>query len=253
MKRRIDVLLVERDLAASRDRARRLIMAGQVLVDDRVVDKAGTRVPVDAAIRLKRPDHPYVGRGGLKLEGALEDFDLDVRGLRCLDVGASTGGFADCLLQRGAAHVVAVDVGTNQLAWKLRSDPRVTSIERTDVRALTRDQLGGSIALVVVDASFISLRLLLPALVRLMDPGARLLALVKPQFEVGREHIARGGLVRDEEQRLAAVARIVEQARVRGFEVLGQADSRVLGARAGNREVFVLARFLPEGDPDSSW
>lgn len=247
MKQRIDVLLVERELAASRDRAQRLIMAGQVLVDDRVVDKAGTKVSTEAIIRLRTSDHPYASRGGLKLQGALEDFELDVTGLRCLDLGASTGGFTDCLLQRGATHVVAVDVGTNQLAWKLRSDERVTSIEQTDARALTREQLGGMIDLVVIDASFISLRLILPAVIPLIDPGARLVALVKPQFEVGRKHLGKGGLVRDEEQRLAAVAGIVDEARSVGFEVLQESDSKVVGARSGNREVFVLARFLPEG------
>jgi len=247
VKQRIDVLLVERELAASRDRAQRLIMAGQVLVDDRVVDKAGTKVSTEAAIRLKTADHPYASRGGLKLQGALEDFDVDVTGVRCLDVGASTGGFTDCLLQRGADHVVAVDVGTNQLAWKLRSDPRVTSIEQTDARALTREQLGGTIDLVVIDASFISLRLILPAVTPLIDAGAKLVALVKPQFEVGRKHLAKGGLVRDEEQRLAAVAGIVAEAETCGLEVLNQSESKVAGARSGNREVFVLARFLPEG------
>lgn len=222
-------------------------MAGQVLVDDRVVDKAGTKVSTEAIIRLRTSDHPYASRGGLKLQGALEDFELDVTGLRCLDLGASTGGFTDCLLQRGATHVVAVDVGTNQLAWKLRSDERVTSIEQTDARALTREQLGGMIDLVVIDASFISLRLILPAVIPLIDPGARLVALVKPQFEVGRKHLGKGGLVRDEEQRLAAVAGIVDEARSVGFEVLQESDSKVVGARSGNREVFVLARFLPEG------
>jgi len=250
VKQRIDLLLVERDLAASRERAQRLIMAGQVLVDDRVVDKAGTKVSTEAVIRLKTSDHPYASRGGLKLQGALEDFDLDVAGLRCLDVGSSTGGFTDCLLQRGATHVVAVDVGTHQLAWKLRSDPRVTSIEQTDARALTRDQLGGAIDLVVIDASFISLRLILPAVAPLIDPGTRLIALVKPQFEVGREHLGKGGLVRDEEQRLAAVDGIVDEARSCGFDVRARSDSHLVGARSGNREVFVLARYLPEGARD---
>ncbi len=252
-KKRIDVLLVERDLAASRDRAQRLIMAGQVLVDDVVVDKAGTKVRDDAAIRLRTQDHPYVSRGGLKLAGALDDFGLDVAGIRALDLGASTGGFTDCLLQRGAAHVVAVDVGTNQLAWRLRSDDRVTSIEQTDARALTREQLGGAVDLVVVDASFISLRLLLPAIAALVDPGTRLVALVKPQFEVGREHVAKGGVVKDEEARAAAIDRVVGEASGLGFEVVDRADSQVAGARSGNREVFVLARFLPEGDPQPTW
>jgi 23S rRNA (cytidine1920-2'-O)/16S rRNA (cytidine1409-2'-O)-methyltransferase len=246
MKQRIDLLLVERGLAASRDRAQRLILAGQVLVDDRVVDKAGTRVHDDAAIRLRVPDHPYVSRGGLKLEGALVDLEVDPTGLRCLDVGASTGGFTDCLLQRGAAHVVAVDVGTNQLAWRVRQDPRVTSYEQTDIRALTVEQLaplGGPIDLVVIDASFISLRLLLPPLSPLLEPGARLVALVKPQFEVGRDQVGRGGVVKDDALRDSAVQAVSVVARDQGFELVARSDSRVAGARSGNREVFLLARY----------
>ncbi len=246
-KQRIDLLLVELGLAASRDRAQRLILAGQVLVDDRVVDKAGTRVDAGAAIRLRTPDHPYVSRGGLKLAGALQDLGVDPTGLRCLDVGASTGGFTDCLLQEGAERVLAVDVGTNQLAWKLRSDPRVVSMEKTDARTLTREDLaplGGTPDLVVVDASFISLRLILPPILPLLDPGARLLALVKPQFEVGRSRVGKGGLVKDDALREEVVETVSQIARQLGFEVQGRVDSRIGGARAGNREVFVLARLL---------
>lgn len=245
-RQRIDVLLVERGLAASRDRAQRLIMAGQVLVHDRVVDKAGTKVAEDAPIRLRGADHPYASRGGLKLEGALEDLDVDPSGLRCLDVGASTGGFTDCLLQQGARHVVAVDVGTNQLVWRLRQDPRVTSYEQTDLRALTAEQLdplGGPVDLVVVDASFISLRLLLPPLPPLLEPGARVVALVKPQFEVGRGQVGKGGLVKDDALRQQAVEAVSEVARDLGFDPLARCDSRVAGARSGNREVFLLVRY----------
>ena len=245
-KKRIDVLLVERGLAASRDRAQRLIMAGQVLVQNRVVDKAGTKVADDLPIRLRGADHPYVSRGGLKLAGALDDLALDVTDLGCLDLGASTGGFTDGRLQRGASGVVAVDVGTNQLVGKLRQDPRVTSHEQTDVRALTPEHLaplGRPVELVVVDASFISLRLLLPPLPPLLEPGALLLALVKPQFEVGREQVGKGGLVKDDVLRLAAVDAVSQVARDLGFEEVARCDSRVAGARSGNREVFLLVRF----------
>ncbi len=244
-KIRLDQLLVERGLAASRDRASRLILAGQVLVDDRVVDKAGTKIPTDAAVRTKVKDHPYVGRGGLKLEGALLDFDLDPQGLRCLDVGSSTGGFTDCLLQHGADHVVAVDVGTNQLAWKLRSHPQVTSLEQTDIRALSTealDVLGGAPDLVVIDASFISLRLLLPPVAALLGPQSRVLALVKPQFEVGKEQVGRGGLVEDDVLRAGAVEDVRRCAEELGLEMVGTHNSQLAGARSGNREIFILVR-----------
>ncbi len=246
-KERLDVRLVEAGLAASRDRARRLILAGQVLVDDRVVDKAGAKVPVDAELRTKVLDHPYVGRGGLKLEGALLDFGIDATGLACLDVGSSTGGFTDCLLQRGAARVVAVDVGTNQLAWKLRQDERVAVFEQTDARDLTAEQLGGPIDLVVLDASFISLRLILPPLLPLLPAGCRLLALVKPQFEVGREHIAKGGRVLDPAARQDAIDGVADAARELGLTVEGVVDSRLAGAKSGNVEAFLLAAWPGPG------
>ena len=224
----------------SRDRARRLILAGRVLVDDTVVDKAGTKVALEAAVRLRGRDHPYVGRGGLKMEGALQDFEIDPAGFVCLDVGASTGGFTDCLLQHGARRVVAVDVGTNQLAYKLRMDPRVDVHEQTDIRSVTRKVLGEPVDLAVVDASFISLRLLLPPLRGLVDPGARILALVKPQFEVGKDQVGRGGVVRDDALRAQAVEDVTGIAVSLGFSVAGTADSRVAGAKKGNREIFAL-------------
>lgn len=227
-------------MVASRDRGRRLILAGQVLVNDQVVDKAGTRVPSDAEIRLKVPDHPYVSRGGLKLEGALDDLALDVSGLRCLDVGSSTGGFTDCLLQHGADHVVAVDVGTNQLAWKIRQDERVAVHEQCDARAINRELLAGHVDLCVMDASFISARLILPTLREVLPPAARLLILVKPQFEVGREHVGKGGLVNDPVRIAAAVDQVAACAVELGFCELGRAASRIAGARAGNTEVFLL-------------
>ena len=246
-KERIDTLLVARGLAASRDRAKRLLLAGQVLVNDQPVDKAGTRVPIDAEIRLRGADHPYVGRGGLKLAGALDDFELEVAGLRCLDVGASTGGFTDCLLQRGAREVVAVDVGTNQLHWRLRQDPRVLVHEQTDVRSLTREQVGEDVALVVIDASFISLRLVLAPLPALLAPGTLVLALVKPQFEVGRGQVDKGGVVRDDALRIKTVDGVSAIARGLGFQELARAESRVAGAKSGNREVFLELRFSPGG------
>ncbi len=239
-KERIDVLLVERGLAVSRDRAKRLLLAGQVLVDDVPVDKAGTKVLRDAAIRLRTQDHPYVSRGGLKLAGALDDLGVEVEGLHCLDVGASTGGFTDCLLQRGASHVVAVDVGTNQLHNRLRQDARVLSLEQTDIRAVETDLLPHPIDVVVVDASFISLRLLFPAIARLVSTGTPVLALVKPQFEVGREMVGKGGVVRDDALRLEAVNGIAAAAREFGFEERGRSESKVAGARGGNREVFLM-------------
>ena len=243
-KVRIDLHLVDQGHAASRDRAQRLIRAGQVLVADVVVDKPGTKIDPDLPLRLKGADHPYVSRGGLKLQGALEDFSLSVEGFSCLDVGASTGGFTDCLLQRGAQHVVAVDVGTNQLAWKLRSDERVTSLEKTDIRALASDdelQLESTPDLVVIDASFISLRLILPAVVALVGRSPKILALIKPQFEVGKDDVGRGGLVEDEGLRRGAVDTITGCLNDLGFRVVGISDSQLAGARSGNREIFVLA------------
>ena len=237
------MLLVELGFAESRTRAQGLLLAGQVLVGDSPMDKAGTRVLRSAAIRLGGVDHPYVGRGGVKLEGALADLGVDPAGTRCLDVGASTGGFTDCLLRAGACHVVAIDVGTNQLAWRLRQDLRVTSMEGTDVRDLRRSDLGGEIDLVVIDASFISLRLVLPPLIPLLRQRTPVLALVKPQFEVGRSRVGKGGVVRDDEARRGAVDGVIAVAAELGLRTEGQADCRIAGAKAGNREIFLLLRL----------
>jgi 23S rRNA (cytidine1920-2'-O)/16S rRNA (cytidine1409-2'-O)-methyltransferase len=238
---RIDQLLVERGLAPSRARAQAVVLAGEVFVAGVRVDKAGTLVPVDAAIEVRAPDHPYVSRGGVKLAGALDAFALDVDGLRCLDLGASTGGFTDCLLQRGAARVVAVDVGYGQLAHRLRVDPRVVVLERTNARTLEPSSIGGPADLTVVDASFIGLGKLLPAVVRCTASGGRLLALIKPQFEVGREQASRTrGVVRDESVRAGAITSVLQEITAAGFRVLGQSDSVLPGPR-GNREAFVLA------------
>jgi len=231
-------------IAPNRTRARALILAGRILVDDVPVDKAGASVRSDAEIRLKGELPRFVSRGGEKLEGALVDFGLDVGGLRCLDVGASTGGFSDCLLQRGAAAVVAVDVGRGQLHERLRQDPRVRSLERTNVRALDAAQIGEAVDLVVIDVSFISLRQVLPAVVRVAG-GAPVLALVKPQFEVGRERVGKGGVVRDDRLRAEAVDGIGSFAAGLGYREAGRSESRIAGPR-GNREVFLwLERVSP--------
>jgi len=241
-KSRLDQLLVERGLAPSRARAQALVLAGDVFVGGERVDKAGTLVAPDAAIEVRGADHAYVSRGGVKLAGALDAFAVDPAGLVCLDLGASTGGFTDCLLQRGAARVVAVDVGYGQLAHKLRVDPRVVVMERTNGRTLTAEAIGGAVDLTVVDASFIGLDKLVEAIARCTRPGGALVALVKPQFEVGRELASRSkGVVRDPGEREAAIARAAEAVAGAGFAVLGRTDSALPGPK-GNLEAFVHAR-----------
>jgi 23S rRNA (cytidine1920-2'-O)/16S rRNA (cytidine1409-2'-O)-methyltransferase len=241
-KTRIDQLLVARGLAPSRAKAQALVLAGQVFAGDARVDKAGTLVADDAPVTVRGTEHPYVSRGGVKLAGALDAFTIDVRGLSCLDLGASTGGFTDCLLQRGAARVVAVDVGYGQLAHSLRTDPRVVVLERTNARTLVPEQIGGPVELTVVDASFIGLGKLMDAIARCTRPGGELVALVKPQFEAGREEARRGrGVVRDPVVRARAIENAVEAVRARSFEVLGECDSVLPGPR-GNVEAFVRAR-----------
>jgi 23S rRNA (cytidine1920-2'-O)/16S rRNA (cytidine1409-2'-O)-methyltransferase len=234
---RADLAVVEQGLAPSRERARALILAGEVLEGDRPVGKAGQLVEQGAALRLRSEPMPYVSRGGLKLAHALAAFGLDVRGKVAVDVGASTGGFTDCLLQAGAAGVTCVDVGHGQLAWKIASDPRVTILDRTNIRHL--EGLPARCDLAVVDVSFISLRLVLPVLPRLLVPGSPVVALVKPQFEVGRERIARGGVVRGADDRREALVAVAAHAGAElGAAVLGFASSGLPGP-AGNRESFV--------------
>ena len=239
VKLRLDKLLVERGLAPSREKAQALIMAGQVLVDDRMLDKAGQQVSAQAEIRIKGETLPYVSRGGLKLRRALDEFGLDVTGLVALDVGASTGGFTDCLLQAGARQVYAVDVGYGQLAWKLRQDGRVVNIERTNIRYLTLEELGCAPDLAVIDASFISLAKVLPATVRLIRPGGYVVALIKPQFEVGRGEVGKGGIVRDPAAHTRAIESVRRAAMELGLTVSGQCDSPITGAD-GNREFLIL-------------
>jgi 23S rRNA (cytidine1920-2'-O)/16S rRNA (cytidine1409-2'-O)-methyltransferase len=243
-KVRLDQLLVTRGLAPSRARAQALALAGQVMVGGVRVDKAGQLVAEDAVVEVRGSDCPYVSRGGLKLQGGLDGFALEVSGLRCLDLGASTGGFTDCLLQRGARQVVAVDVGYGQLAHALRVDPRVVVMERTNGRTLTAEAIGGVADLTVVDASFIGLGKLAPAIARCTRPGGHLVALVKPQFEVGRAEASRGkGVVRDEATRAAAIDAAAGEVSVAGFELLAQRDSSLPGPK-GNVEAFLLARRL---------
>jgi len=236
---RLDQLLVDRGLVPSRERARALVLAGAVVVDDHRAEKPGQRVPLEADLRIKGEFNPYVSRGGLKLQAALDAFGMDPAGRVCVDVGASTGGFTDCLLQRGARRVYAVDVGYGQLAWKLREDPRVVSLERCNIRHLGADRIPEAVDLVVVDASFISLRLVLPKVRDLLGPGGEAVALVKPQFEVGRGQVGKGGVVRDPELRQRAVEEVRDAARTLGFEIAGTVESPVPGAKKGNVEYLV--------------
>jgi len=242
-KARLDVALVERGLAETRAAAQRMIMAGLVFSGERRLDKAGHGVAADTALEVRGQPHPYVSRGGLKLEKALDHFAIPVAGRIALDVGSSTGGFTDCLLQRGAAKVYAVDVGTNQLAWKLRSDPRVVSMEKTNIREVTPAEIPEPVDLIVCDASFIGLRTALPAALALAAPGAHLAALIKPQFEVGKGRVGKGGVVREPELHAEVQATISDWlASQPGWTVLGVTDSPIEGAE-GNREFLIAGRF----------
>lgn len=234
-KLRLDKLLVERGLCDSRTRAQALILAGEVVVGDHAVTKPGTAVRTDAQLRIKGDPNPFVSRGGLKLHGALAHFEVDPEGAVCLDVGASTGGFTDCLLQAGATRVYALDVGYGQLAWKLVRDARVVVMDRQNIRELKPEQLPEPIDLAVADCSFISLTKVLPHLPPVLRPGAQLVVLVKPQFEVGREAVGKGGIVRDDAAREAALAEVEAAAAGLGFEVRGRVESPITG-REGNRE-----------------
>jgi 23S rRNA (cytidine1920-2'-O)/16S rRNA (cytidine1409-2'-O)-methyltransferase len=240
-KVRLDVALVERGLAASRERARALIMAGQVKVDNRAISKAGTAVAADARIEIAAPDHPYVGRGGVKLAHALDGFGIDPSGKRALDIGASTGGFTDVLLQRGAANVIALDVGRGQLDWRLRNDPRVAVHEGVNARSLTTADVPNPVDLVTIDVSFISLAHILPALPPLLAVGADVVALVKPQFEAGREQVGKHGLVTDPAVHEEVIERVTAQAQAAGLTRVAMAPSAIKGA-TGNQEFFLYLR-----------
>ena len=234
-------MLVQRGMAPHLEKARALIMAGAVLVDEQVADKAGALLSADAEIRLRGADLPYVSRGGLKLKGALDSFCINVRNLVALDVGASTGGFTDCLLQEGAAKVYALDVGYGQLAWKLRDDPRVVPIERTNIRYFTGDGIREPIALVTIDASFISLKLVIPAVVKLIAADAVLMALIKPQFEVGKNEVGKRGVVKDPALHSRVIAEVSGFCQGNHLEVAGVCESPLAGP-AGNKEFFLYAR-----------
>lgn len=237
-RERLDVLLVSRGLAASRERARALIMAGKVLCDDKVVDKAGQRVSPAAVIRLKERDFPYVSRGGVKLAGALDAFNLDPAACVCLDVGASTGGFTHCLLLRGARLVYAVDVGYGQLAWKLQQDSRVVARDRTNIRSLAPTDFPEIINFCVIDVSFISLEKVLPVVYPLLAAGTPVVALVKPQFEVGRQDVGKGGIVRDGKKQQEALEKIIHFAKKVGFAFRQKMISPITGQK-GNREFLI--------------
>ncbi|MEZ5333546.1 MAG: TlyA family RNA methyltransferase [Thermoanaerobaculia bacterium] len=236
---RLDQLLVERGLFPSREKARRAVMAGVVEVDGRVVDKPGTPTGTQCELRVREPAEPFVSRGGRKLDHALETFGLDVSGRLCMDVGASTGGFTDCLLQRGARRVVAVDVGYGQLDLGLREDPRVVVMERCNARHLAPDALEEPCSLVVMDVSFISLAKVVPAVLPHLTADGLLLPMIKPQFEAGRELVGKGGVVRDEEVRRRVVERTVERLAALGLELRGTCDAPIHGPR-GNLETFAL-------------
>ncbi len=244
-RRRLDLLLVERGLAESRSRARALIEAGKVLAEHRLADKPSLVLPEDAALEVTGLDHPWVSRGGLKLAAALDHFVIDPSGSTALDIGASTGGFTDVLLARGAARVYAVDAGHGQLAEKLRRDPRVVSLEKQNARSLTRAEIPEPVAIVTCDASFIGLETILPAPLALAAPGAFLVALIKPQFEAGPGRVGKGGVVRDAGLHQEICARIAAWlGALPGWRVLGLIDSPIDGGD-GNREFLIVGRYTP--------
>jgi 23S rRNA (cytidine1920-2'-O)/16S rRNA (cytidine1409-2'-O)-methyltransferase len=243
---RLDVALVERGLVGSRARAQSLIMARRVLVNGAPVDKPGAQVGAGDELQIAELEHPWVSRGGMKLAHALRQFAIDVAGLVCADIGASTGGFTDVLLKGGAARVYAIDVGHGQIDQALREDPRVVNRERVNARFLEPEDFDEPIDFVSIDVSFISLRLILPVVAALLRPGGGLVALIKPQFEVGRADVGKGGIVRDESKRAAAVEAVVAAAREAGFDVRNAIDSPVKGAR-GNVEYLMWAKRTVAG------
>jgi 23S rRNA (cytidine1920-2'-O)/16S rRNA (cytidine1409-2'-O)-methyltransferase len=249
MKYRLDKLLVDRGLVPSRERAQALILAGKVLVNEQKIVKSGAIVDQDSDLRLLGEDLKYVSRGGLKLEKALDHWHIDVVGVTCLDVGASTGGFTDCLLQHGAAHVIAVDTGYGQLDFRLRQDPRVRLLEKTNARFLAHEALGQIVDFICMDVSFISATLVLPAVLHSAFPeeeskcrGRQLVVLVKPQFEAGRSEVGKGGIVRDEAAQIAALEKVRQCVVQLGAKSTDSIDSPILGAE-GNREFLVYAKF----------
>jgi 23S rRNA (cytidine1920-2'-O)/16S rRNA (cytidine1409-2'-O)-methyltransferase len=237
-KIRIDRLLVDKGLAPTREKAQALVMAGCVLVNEVPVTKPGHSVAEDVNVRVRGQDHPYVGRGGVKLAAALDSFRIDPAGKVCMDVGASTGGFTDCLLKRGAAKVYAIDVGYGQLAHEIATDSRVVVIERTNIRTMEQDRIPDRIQIAVIDVSFISLSIVLPAVDRFLSSGAQVIALIKPQFEVGRELVGKGGIVKDPASHELAVNKVKETSAALGWTCNGVIDSPILGTK-GNKEFLV--------------
>jgi 23S rRNA (cytidine1920-2'-O)/16S rRNA (cytidine1409-2'-O)-methyltransferase len=243
-KQRLDRALVEKGVVRSRQRARSMIMAGKILVNKLPVDKSGFLVSINDNIELKEKDIPYVSRGGLKLEAALNSLELHIEECICLDVGASTGGFTDCLLQHGAARVYAVDVGYGQLAWKLRQDPRVVVIERTNIRHTPVEAVREPVDIVTIDVSFISLKIVVPAVIAYLKKDARILALIKPQFEVGRDKVGKGGVVRDAALHTEVIENLSAFFMKKGFWCEKTFPSPILGPK-GNREFFIPLRYDP--------
>lgn len=241
-KKRLDLIIVERELVQSRQRAQAMIMAGKVLVNSRPVDKPGALVETDAEIVVKEPDIPYVSRGGLKLEKALRTLELNIEGFDCLDVGASTGGFTDCLLQHGAKSVFALDVGYGQLAWKLRQDSRVVVIERTNIRHVSSEAFPYPFDLITIDVSFISLKIVVPAVLKFMKKNGMILALIKPQFEVGKENVGKGGVVRDPDLHEKVITDLSDFFTQTGLSCGPVIPSPILGPK-GNREFMIFLKY----------
>ena len=240
-KERLDKLLVDRGIVQSRERARAMIMAGKVAVEGRRIDKPGVQINVEARLQLQGGDSSYVSRGGEKMEGALKAFGIDPKGMVVMDVGASTGGFTDCILQKGAEKVYAVDVGYGQLAWKLQKDARVINLERRNIRYLRREEVEEEIDLILIDTSFISVEKFLRHLLGFLKKGGAILGLLKPQFEVGRGEVGKGGVVRDEALHEKVIDRISQFSRGLGLKILGVAESPLLGPK-GNKEFFIYLK-----------
>ncbi len=238
MKQRLDVLLVERGFYPSRERAKTNIMAGKVLIDEQVVDKAGSLVDENATIRIKEDAIPYVSRGGLKLEKAMQQFPISLEGKICMDIGSSTGGFTDCMLKNGAKKVFSVDVGYGQLDWSLRQDKRVVVLERTNIRKLMREQIDEQVDFFSIDVSFISLKMVFPKLKELGKEHFECVSLIKPQFEVGKEEVGKNGVVREEEKHVKAIQMCVDYAKENGFHILGLTWSPIKGPK-GNIEYLL--------------
>jgi 23S rRNA (cytidine1920-2'-O)/16S rRNA (cytidine1409-2'-O)-methyltransferase len=244
-KERIDKLLIEKRIVQSRERARSLIMEGRVIVEDRTIDKPGTKVDVEAQLQIRGEDLPYVSRGGVKLEGALNAFGVHPSGMVVMDVGASTGGFTDCVLQKGARKVYAVDVGYGQLAWKLRKDPRVVNLERRNIRYLKREEVEEEVDLILIDTSFISIEKYLPHLLGFLRKGGTLISLIKPQFEVGKGEVGKGGVVKDPALHQKVIERISQFSRGLGLKVLRVIESSLLGPK-GNKEFFIYLKKVDD-------